>query len=172
MSVATAAPAVTTSNARTTPLWRTGALAGIVAAAATTVVAAIALAADVPLEVGGEEIPLAGFAQATLIGAAIGIVLAKALPAGRPAPSARSPPPPWRSPPCRSCPTRSPMPPRRPGWSWPPPTSWPPPSSSPPSPPASPSRPATDRAPAARPTATPLGATRPPAGRSRSPCPA
>lgn len=79
MSVATAAPAVTTSNARTTPLWRTGALAGIVAAAATTVVAAIALAADVPLEVGGEEIPLAGFAQATLIGAAIGIVLAKAL---------------------------------------------------------------------------------------------
>lgn len=40
---------------------------------------AVALAADVPLEVDGEEIPVLGFAQMTLVGAAIGLLLAKAL---------------------------------------------------------------------------------------------
>jgi hypothetical protein len=68
-----------TTTERTTPLWRTAARAGVVAALATTVVAAVALAADVPLEVDGEAIPLYGFAQLTLVGAAIGLVLAKAL---------------------------------------------------------------------------------------------
>lgn len=74
-----AATTPTTTESRTTPLWRTGALAGIVAAVATTIVAAVAMAADVPVEVDGQEIPLLGFAQLTLVGAAIGILLAKAL---------------------------------------------------------------------------------------------
>jgi hypothetical protein len=65
--------------ARSKPLWRTGARAGIVAAVATTVVAAAALAADVPLEIGGEQIPLLGFAQMTLICTALGVLLAKAV---------------------------------------------------------------------------------------------
>ena len=69
----------TTTESRTTPLWRTGARAGVIAALATTVVAAAALAADVPLAIDGEQIPLAGFVQMTLLGAAIGVVLAKAL---------------------------------------------------------------------------------------------
>ena len=74
-----AEPRTTTTESRPTPLWRTGAKAGVVAAVATTVVAAVALAADVPLALDGEQIPLAGFAQMTLLGAAIGVVLAKAL---------------------------------------------------------------------------------------------
>ena len=74
-----AEPRTTTTESRPTPLWRTGATAGVVAAVATTVVAAVALAADVPLALDGEQIPLAGFAQMTLLGAAIGVVLAKAL---------------------------------------------------------------------------------------------
>ena len=61
------------------PLWRVGARYGIAAAVATTVVAAVALAADVPLAVDGEQIPVAGFAQMTLLGAALGVVLAKGL---------------------------------------------------------------------------------------------
>ena len=44
-------------------LWRAGVVSSIVAAAATTAVAAIARAADVPLAVDGESIPLLGFAQ-------------------------------------------------------------------------------------------------------------
>jgi hypothetical protein len=61
------------------PLWRVGARYGIVAAVATTVIAAVALAADVPLAVDGEQIPVAGFAQMTLLGAALGVLLAKGL---------------------------------------------------------------------------------------------
>lgn len=77
----TVAPSTTAAaaGARTRPLWHTGAVSGIVAAVATTVMAAAALAADVPLEVAGEQIPLLGFAQMTLLGAAIGVGLAKGL---------------------------------------------------------------------------------------------
>jgi hypothetical protein len=79
-AVATPVTAVaTTDTAVATPLWRTGARAGIFAALATTVIAAVALGVDVPLEIEGEQIPLAGFAQMTLLGTAIGVVLAKAL---------------------------------------------------------------------------------------------
>jgi peptidoglycan/LPS O-acetylase OafA/YrhL len=42
-------------------------------------VAAVARAADVPLAVGGKAIPVAGFAQLTLVGALVGILLAVAL---------------------------------------------------------------------------------------------
>jgi hypothetical protein len=77
----TAAPTAptTTTDLRTTPLWRTAARAGVVAAAATTAVAAGALAAGEPLEVDREQIPLAGFAQLTLLCTVVGLVLAKAL---------------------------------------------------------------------------------------------
>ena len=55
---------------------RTGAVAGVVASAATVVVAATADALGVPIEIGGESIPLAGFAQLTLFFSAVGIVMA------------------------------------------------------------------------------------------------
>jgi hypothetical protein len=60
-------------------LWKTGAVAGVTAAAATTGFAAIAEAADVSLKVGGETIPVLGFGQMTLVGAIIGTLLALAL---------------------------------------------------------------------------------------------
>lgn len=68
-----------TTKPRTTPLWRIGALAGVLAAMATSAVAAVALAVDVPLEVDGEQIPVLGFAELTLVGTVIGVLLAKAL---------------------------------------------------------------------------------------------
>ncbi|HEX7134692.1 MAG TPA: DUF6069 family protein [Iamia sp.] len=61
------------------PVWRTGAVAGLVAAGATTVVAALARAVDIGLEVDGEAIPLAGFAQVTVMSVLIGLVLASVL---------------------------------------------------------------------------------------------
>ena len=57
----------------------TGLLAGAVAAAGTTGVAAIARAADVDLEVHGSSIPLPAFALWTVVGAALGIVAARLL---------------------------------------------------------------------------------------------
>ena len=56
-----------------------GAVAGLVAAVATMIVVAVARAGDVPLAVDGEEIPILAFAELTLVGAAIGIGLAKLL---------------------------------------------------------------------------------------------
>ncbi|MBJ8347199.1 DUF6069 family protein [Antrihabitans sp. YC2-6] len=74
----------TTSTARTSAaaaaaFWRPAALAAVGAAAATTAVAAVAHAAGVSLAIEGEPIPLAGFAQLTLIFSIIGIVLAAGL---------------------------------------------------------------------------------------------
>lgn len=63
----------------TRELVRSGALAGVVAAVATAAVAAIARAADVSLEVDGTAIPIAAFALWTLVGAALGVVLARLL---------------------------------------------------------------------------------------------
>jgi peptidoglycan/LPS O-acetylase OafA/YrhL len=60
-------------------LRRSGAVAGVVAAVATTAVAAAADAAGVPITIGGESIPLAGFAQLTLLFSAIGIVIASVM---------------------------------------------------------------------------------------------
>ena len=83
---ATAPTATTASNATTSavvasgrrfPLLRAGVASGVVAAVATTVVAAVAMAADVPVEVGGEQIPLLGFAQLTLVGALLGVAIAR-----------------------------------------------------------------------------------------------
>ena len=69
----TEAPARTT---RARAMWAAGLLSGVVAAVATTVVAAVARAADVPLAIDGEQIPLLGFGQLTMVGAVIGTVLA------------------------------------------------------------------------------------------------
>jgi hypothetical protein len=61
-------------------LVRAGAVAGVVAAVATTVIAAVAHAAGVSLETApGEQIPVLGFGQLTLFFTAVGIVLATVL---------------------------------------------------------------------------------------------
>lgn len=76
----TTAPSTTaTTSPRTVPLWRTGGLAAVAAALATTSIAAVAAGAGVSLDISGEPIPLLGFAQMTLLCSAIGIVLAVAL---------------------------------------------------------------------------------------------
>jgi len=79
---ATVAPTVsvttTTEPDHGPSLWRAGATSGVLAAVATSVVATVALAADVPLEIAGEQIPVLGFAQLTLIGAVLGVLIAKA----------------------------------------------------------------------------------------------
>ena len=71
------APVARTSRRRA--LWTAGLVSGVAAAAATTVIAVAARAVDIPLEVDGEQIPLFGFAQLTMIGAVIGTVLALAM---------------------------------------------------------------------------------------------
>lgn len=80
---ATAVP--TRSQPVVRPVWRAGAVAGIAAAMATTLVAAAARAAGVSLKVapqgGGaaQAIPSMGFATVTLAGAAVATVLAVVL---------------------------------------------------------------------------------------------
>ena len=84
---ASTATITTTSATATTPatttvrpsLWKPGLLAGLVAAVATTTVVVVARAADVPVAVQGEQIPLAGFAQLTLVATILGIVIARVL---------------------------------------------------------------------------------------------
>jgi hypothetical protein len=66
-----------TSTAR--PIWRTAAVAGAAAAVATTVIGAIAKAADVPLVVGAMEIQVPAFTMFTIVGAALGAVIATQL---------------------------------------------------------------------------------------------
>jgi hypothetical protein len=75
----TTAVTTTAAETRTAPGWRTAVLAGSAAAVATTAIAAAAFGAGVPLTVEGEQIPLLGFAQMTLLGAAIGFAFARAL---------------------------------------------------------------------------------------------
>jgi hypothetical protein len=68
-----------TRKATSRGLRRSGAVAGAAAAVATTSVAALADAAGVPITIGGEAIPLGGFAQLTLFFTAVGVVLATVL---------------------------------------------------------------------------------------------
>ena len=78
-STPTSIPTSTVSPVRTTrarALWAAGVVSGAVAAVATTFVAAAAGSADVPLAVDGEEIPLLGFAQLTIMCVVIGTLLA------------------------------------------------------------------------------------------------
>ena len=60
-------------------LRRGGAVAGVVASVATTGVAVAADAIGVPIEIAGESIPMAGFAQLTLFFTAVGIVMASVM---------------------------------------------------------------------------------------------
>ena len=57
----------------------TAAVAGVVAAVATTVLAAAAAAADVALEVDGTAVPVGAFPWWTVVGAVLGLVLARVL---------------------------------------------------------------------------------------------
>ena len=82
MNASTATLTTTSSTTTTTvrpSLWKPGLLAGLVAAVATTTVVMVARTADVPVAIQGEQIPLAGFAQLTLVATVIGIVIARAL---------------------------------------------------------------------------------------------
>lgn len=74
----TATETTATPTSRRLPLLRAGVVSGAVAAVATTVVAVAARAVDIPLTVGGEAIPLLGFAQLTLVGALLGVAIARA----------------------------------------------------------------------------------------------
>lgn len=91
--MATLAPAtrVTPSSTRTrsflatAPVWRVGAVAGVLAAVATEAYSRVVDAAGVPLNVGGfgadhaEPIPVGGFATATLMWSVVGVLLAVVL---------------------------------------------------------------------------------------------
>jgi Na+/melibiose symporter-like transporter len=83
MTTTTSPTAITTAADERTalgPIWRTGAVAGIVAAGATTVVASTARAADIGLRtVQDEPIPLAGFPQVTIMAVLVGLALASVL---------------------------------------------------------------------------------------------
>lgn len=58
-------------------VWTAAATSGAIAAAATTVAAAIVDAFGADVAVGGEQIPLSGFAMLTAIGAVLGLGIAK-----------------------------------------------------------------------------------------------
>ena len=79
------APAISPSTIITAPtsagrsIRRTAAIAGVVAAVATTVIGAVAKAADVPLVIGDLEIQVPMFAVFTLAAAALGAVIATQL---------------------------------------------------------------------------------------------
>ena len=60
-------------------LVRGGGRAGAIAAVCTTVLAAVARAGDVSLEVDATAIPIPAFAWWTVVGAAVGVVLARLL---------------------------------------------------------------------------------------------
>ncbi|MEZ5411976.1 MAG: DUF6069 family protein [Acidimicrobiales bacterium] len=76
-SVTATAPTSADATAARPRLWTVGLGSGVVAAAATTVTAVAARAVDVPLTVSGEAIPTMGYAQLTLVGAVLGILLAR-----------------------------------------------------------------------------------------------
>ena len=72
----------TTSKLSTAPkgLWKTGAVAGIAAGAATVAVVAVARALDVPVETApGEAIPILGFAQLTIFFTFVGVLIARSI---------------------------------------------------------------------------------------------
>lgn len=65
------------TTVRSTRLFRTGIIAGLVAGAAAATTAAIAHAAGVPLKVDGDVIPTIGFAQLSLVFVLVGAGIAK-----------------------------------------------------------------------------------------------
>jgi hypothetical protein len=80
----TATTTITTRDIRETTtarprLWVSGLISGSLAAVATTATVLVARAAGEDVAVAGEQIPLAGFAQFVLVGALVGVVLARVL---------------------------------------------------------------------------------------------
>ena len=69
----------TEAAAHAHPVRRATLIYGALAAVGTTAAAAVAHAAGVPFEIDGEMIPLAGFAQMTVLGAVLGGLIAAAL---------------------------------------------------------------------------------------------
>jgi amino acid transporter len=66
-----------TSSAERQPLWKHGVAAAVVASVATTVLAGVASAAGVSFADGsGASIPIAGFAQLTLVFSLVGVGIA------------------------------------------------------------------------------------------------
>jgi hypothetical protein len=76
MTSTTATPAVDRVGTVHRPLLRAGALAGLAAAAATTVVALVARSAGVSLDISDAPIPLYAFAQLTFVAALLGVGIA------------------------------------------------------------------------------------------------
>lgn len=76
-------PSITSARPSSLVLVRRGALAGAIAAVGTTAVAAVARAADVSLEVDATPIPTPAFAFWTVVGAALGVLMARLLRARR-----------------------------------------------------------------------------------------
>jgi hypothetical protein len=70
---------VDTSVTPRTRVWRVGITSGAVAAVATCVTVLAARAVDVEVAIDGERVPLDGFALFTMVGALIGVALAKTL---------------------------------------------------------------------------------------------
>jgi len=70
-------PTTSTTVSGTRSLWRPALAGGAVAAAVTTAIATVAHAAGVSFEIDGEAIPLPGFAQMTLLGAMLGLLIAR-----------------------------------------------------------------------------------------------
>ena len=78
-TITTATTTVPAARSGRRTLWLAGLASGAVAAVGTSAVAAFADAIDHTLTVDGEMIPVLGFAQMTLIGAVLGVVLALVL---------------------------------------------------------------------------------------------
>src|SRR5436305_413928 len=78
-TITTPATRPATERSSTTSLWKTGSVAGIAASVATVATAGAARAIDVSLKVGGQAIPLLGFAQVTFVAAIIGTLIAVVL---------------------------------------------------------------------------------------------
>jgi hypothetical protein len=74
----TTTPTATTTSAVDRPvIWKPAVVAGLAAAALTTVIVAVARATDIPVAVSGEKIPLMAFGQFTFVGALLGLGLAR-----------------------------------------------------------------------------------------------
>ncbi len=76
-------PSHTSAQPRFLALVRGGALAGAIAAVGTIAVAAVARAVDVSLEVDATPIPIPAFGLWTVVGAALGVLMARLLVARR-----------------------------------------------------------------------------------------
>jgi hypothetical protein len=66
-------------DATTTRFWRVGLASGAVASVATVATVLIARAADVAVAIDGEKVPVDGFVLFTMVGALIGVAIARTM---------------------------------------------------------------------------------------------